>query len=131
MKIALTYNLKKKDESKPADYFSECDSEETINAIIGALKKRGHTVEAIDVEYPTLVSYFRKNRVDMVFNIAEGVKGKFRESEVPAILDYLNIPYTGSNSFSMALALNKSLTKKNIKGREYPYTEFPDFYKRG
>ena len=94
MKIVLTYNLKKKDESKPADYFSECDSEETINAIIAALKKRGHTVEAIDVGYPTLVSYFRKNRVDMVFNIAEGVKGKFRESEVPAILDYLNIPYT-------------------------------------
>ena len=129
MKIALTYNLKKKDESKPADYFSECDSEETINAIIGALKKRGHTVEAIDVEYPTLVSYFRKNRVDMVFNIAEGVKGKFRESEVPAILDYLNIPYTGSNSFSMALALNKSLTKKILKAENIPTPNFQTFIK--
>ena len=129
MKIVLTYNLKKKDESKPADYFSECDSEETINAIIAALKKRGHTVEAIDVEYPTLVSYFRKNRVDMVFNIAEGVKGKFRESEVPAILDYLNIPYTGSNSFSMALALNKSLTKKILKAENIPTPNFQTFIK--
>ena len=129
MKIALTYNLKKKDESKPADYFSECDSEETINAIIGALKKRGHTVEAIDVGYPTLVSYFRKNRVDMVFNIAEGVKGKFRESEVPAILDYLNIPYTGSNTFSLALALNKSLTKKILKAENIPTPNFQTFIK--
>jgi D-alanine-D-alanine ligase len=129
VKIALTYNLKKIDESKPEDYFSECDSEETISAIIGALKKRGHTVEAIDVEYPTLVSYFRKNRVDMVFNIAEGVKGKFRESEVPAILDYLNIPYTGSNTFSLALALNKSLTKKILKAENIPTPNFQTFIK--
>ncbi|MFA5276118.1 MAG: ATP-grasp domain-containing protein [Candidatus Omnitrophota bacterium] len=127
MKIALTYNLKKNDENKPADYFSECDSEETINAIVAALKVRGHNVEPIDVEYPKLVSYFRKNRVDMVFNIAEGIKGKFRESEVPAILDYLDIPYTGSNSFSLALALNKSLTKKILKAENIPTPDFQTF----
>jgi D-alanine-D-alanine ligase len=127
VKIALTYNLKKNDENKPADYFSECDSEETINAIVAALKVRGHNVEPIDVEYPKLVSYFRKNRVDMVFNIAEGIKGKFRESEVPAILDYLDIPYTGSNSFSLALALNKSLTKKILKAENIPTPDFQTF----
>ena len=65
----------------------------------------------------------------MVFNIAEGVKGKFRESEVPAILDYLNIPYTGSNSFSMALALNKSLTKKILKAENIPTPNFQTFIK--
>jgi len=129
MKIALTYNLKKKDESKPADYFSECDSQETINAIISALQTRGHAVEAIDVEYPNLFSYFRKNRVDMVFNIAEGKFGKFRESEVPAILDYLDIPYTGSNTFSLALALNKALTKKILKAENIPTPAFQVFAK--
>lgn len=66
MKIALTYNLKKKDDTKPADYFSECDSEETIGSIVAALEKKGHSVEAIDVEYPKLFSYFNKNNVDMV-----------------------------------------------------------------
>ena len=127
MKIALTYNLKKKDETKPADYFSEYDSEETINAIIGAIKKKGHHVEAIDVEYPKLFSYFRKNSVDMVFNIAEGQSGKFRESEVPAILDYLNIPYTGSGTFSLALALNKTITKKILKAENIPTPNFQLF----
>ena len=129
MKIALTYNLKKKDETKPADYFSECDSAETINAIISAIKKKGHNVEAIDVEYPKLFSYFRKNSVDMVFNIAEGKSGKFRESEVPAILDYLNIPYTGSDTFSLALALNKALTKKILKAENIPTPNFQIFTK--
>jgi D-alanine-D-alanine ligase len=129
MKITVTYNLKKKDDTKPADYFSEHDSEETINSIIGALKIKGHTVEAIDVEYPRLVSYFRNNRVDMVFNIAEGKCGKFRESEVPAVLEYLNIPYTGSNTFSLALALNKALTKKILKAENIPTPNFQVFSK--
>ena len=129
MKIALTYNLKKKDATKPADYFSECDSEETINAIVSAIRGKGHKVETIDVEYPKLFSYFRKNSVDMVFNIAEGKSGKFRESEVPAILDYLNIPYTGSDTFSLALALNKALTKKILKAENIPTPNFQVFIK--
>lgn len=129
MRIALAYNLKKKDETKPADYFSEFDSEETIGAISEALKKKGHTVSLVDVEQPNLFSYFRKNRADMVFNIAEGKCGKFRESEIPAILDYLGIPYTGSNTFSLALALNKALTKKILKAENIPTPHFQVFAK--
>jgi D-alanine-D-alanine ligase len=129
MRVALTYNLKKKDPGKPADYFSECDSEETINSVVEALKVKGHSVEAIDVEYPALFSYFKKNRVDMVFNIAEGMHGRFRESEVPAVLDYLNIPYTGSDTFSLALALNKTLTKKILKAENIPTPNFQLFVK--
>ena len=129
MRVALTYNLKKKDPLKPADYFSEYDSEETINSVVLALKTKGHSVEAIDVEYPALFSYFKNNRVDMVFNIAEGKHGPFRESEVPAVLDYLNIPYTGSNTFSLALALNKALTKKILKAEEIPTPNFQLFVK--
>lgn len=129
MKIALTYNLKKKDSSKPEDYFSEFDSEETINAIISAIRTKGHSVEAVDVEYPHLISYFKKNHVDMVFNIAEGKRSKFRESEVPAVLDYLNIPYTGSDTFSLALAMNKALTKKILKAENIPTPHFQTFSK--
>ncbi len=131
MKIALAYNLKKKDDTKPVDYFSEFDSEETISAIAAALKKRGHNVDLVDVEQPNLFSHFRKNRVDMVFNIAEGKCGKFRESEIPAILDYLNIPYTGSNTFSLALALNKALTKKILKAENIPTPQFQVFTVKG
>jgi D-alanine-D-alanine ligase len=127
VKIALTCNLKKKDTTKPEDYFSEWDSEETINAITCALKSKGHSVEAIDVEYPKLFSYFRRNHIDLVFNIAEGRCGKFRESEVPAILDYLDIPYTGSDTFSLALALNKALTKKILKAENIPTPDFQVF----
>ncbi|MFA5118678.1 MAG: ATP-grasp domain-containing protein [Candidatus Omnitrophota bacterium] len=124
MKITLTCNLKKEDGTKPPDYFSEFDSEETINAITSALRSRGHSVDYIDVERSNLFSFFKKHGADMVFNIAEGNHGKFRESEVPAILDYLDIPYTGSNTLSLALALNKALTKKILKAENIPTPAF-------
>lgn len=129
MKITLTYNLKENDNTKPLDYFSEFDSEETISAVISALQKKGHEVSAVNVGKTNLFSYFKKNKVDIVFNIAEGKHGKFRESEIPAILDYFNIPYTGSNTFSLALALNKSITKKILKADNIPTPNFQVFVK--
>lgn len=127
MQIALTFNLKEKDETKPPDYFSEFDSQDTINAIVGALHTKGHDVLTVNASQADLYSYFRKNPVDIVFNIAEGKSGKFRESEIPAILDFLGIPYTGSNSFSLALALNKTLTKKVLVAENIPTPKFQVF----
>lgn len=127
MKIALTYNLKEKDETKPPDYFSEFDSQETVNAIACALQRKGNDVHPVNAGRTDLFAYFKKNKVDIVFNIAEGESGKFRESEIPAILDYLNIPYTGSNTFALALALNKALTKKILKADNIPTPAFQVF----
>jgi D-alanine-D-alanine ligase len=130
MEIVLTYNLKEQDETKPADYFSEFDSPETINAIISALQKKGHVVDAVNVGSTNLFSYFKNKQVDMVFNIAEGKRCKFRESEIPAVLDYLNIPYTGSTPFALGLALNKAVTKKILKVENIPTPSF-QIYRTG
>lgn len=127
MRVALTYNLKEEDTTMPPDYFSEFDSPETIEAISLALNKKGHTVYPVNINREDVINYFRKNPVDIVFNIAEGKSGKFRESEVPAILDYLQIPYTGSNTFSLALALNKALTKKILVAENIPTPRFQLF----
>jgi len=127
MKVALTYNLKKEDSTKPEDYASEFDSEETISAIACALRSRGHNVECVEASQPNLLGAFKKSRADMVFNIAEGEKGKYRESEIPAILDFLGIPYTGSGTLSLAVALNKALTKKILKADNIPTPAFQLF----
>ncbi|MFA6349913.1 MAG: ATP-grasp domain-containing protein [Candidatus Omnitrophota bacterium] len=127
MKIALTYNLKKQDSSKPEDYFSEFDSVETVNAIASAIRNKGHSVELVEAESLLLLKYFRKTNVDMVFNIAEGKRGKFRESEIPALLEYLKIPFTGSNTFSLALALNKAFTKKLLNAENIPTPAYQIF----
>ncbi|RJO64926.1 MAG: ATP-grasp domain-containing protein [Candidatus Omnitrophota bacterium] len=129
MKVALTYNLKKEDESKPPDYFSEFDSEETIKAIASALFAKGHSVISIDAAQRDIFTCLKKHAPDMVFNIAEGTSNRLRESEIPAILDFLKIPYTGSNTVALALALNKGITKKILRADNIPTPPFQIFVK--
>jgi D-alanine-D-alanine ligase len=49
---------------------------------------------------------------DLAFNIAEGRQGPGRESIVPAVLELLGIPYTGSDAVTLGVSLNKALTKR-------------------
>jgi D-alanine-D-alanine ligase len=56
----------------------------------------------------------------LVFNIAEGTHGEHRESQVPAILESLGVPFTGSNSVTLALALDKAKTKQILASEGIP-----------
>jgi len=128
MKIALSCSVKKKDSGKPADYFSEFDSEETVLSIASAIKELGHEVILVEANNrENLLNSLQGNSIDLVFNIAEGAESRFRESEVPAILDFLNIPYTGSNSYVLALALDKARTKTIFKYENIPTPNFQVF----
>src|SRR5207244_3866707 len=57
---------------------------------------------------------------DLVFNLAEGLHGQNRESLVPAICEYFNIPYTGSDPLTLALSLHKARTKELLAYRGVP-----------
>lgn len=125
MKLALTCSLKKKDPDKPPDYFSEFDSEETVLTIASGLQSLGNEVALVEANNrKNLLHFFQNKQVDFVFNIAEGSDSKFRESEVPALLDFLNIPYTGSNPFTLALALDKAMAKRVLSSENIPTPKF-------
>jgi len=113
LKVAFTYNLKRKTDNTnlPDDYYSEFDSKETIEAIANGLRSGGNEVFLVEAD-KGLLNWFQNNKVDIVFNIAEGLNGESRESQVPAILDFLGIPYTGSGVLALSVSLNKTLTKK-------------------
>jgi len=129
MKVALAYNLKKEDPDKPRDYFSECDSFHTVRAIASVLESKGHSVCLLDVEETNLFSHFRSNPADIVFNIAEGRLAQFRESEIPALLNILGIPHTGSDTLSLAIALDKAMTKKILLSEGIATPRFQLFIK--
>ena len=95
----------------PFDFYSEFDSPVTIEAIASALRAEGHEVHLVEAT-EDLPRWFLTHPVDLVFNIAEGTHGAHRESQVPAILESLGIPFTGSNSLTLALALDKAKTKQ-------------------
>ena len=110
LRVGITYNLKKDfslQRNHPVDFLEEFDSEETIDAIQDVLRREGH--EVIKLGGNTgLIDRLRKTPVDIVFNIAEGLKGRNREAHIPALLEFLNIPYTGSDPLTLSLTLDKS-----------------------
>lgn len=61
---------------------------------------------------------------DLVFNIAEGLRGFGREAQVPAVLEAFDIPYTFSDPLVSALTLHKGMTKRVLRDLGVPTTPF-------
>ncbi|MCX8191320.1 MAG: hypothetical protein N3F06_00755, partial [Nitrososphaerales archaeon] len=117
LRIGLTYNLKRdaKALGLAEDYYAEFDDQSTIDAIANALSKVGEVIkiEADEDAYNIL----RQTRPDIVFNIAEGIRGESRESHIPAMLEMLNIPYTGSGPLTLAITLDKAMTNTILSSK--------------
>ena len=93
---------------------AEYDPPSTLQAIREAIASFGH--EVIDLEAtPELPRLLTTTPVDVVFNIAEGIKGRSRECQVPALLELLDIPYSGSDPATLAVALDKALAKRVVR----------------
>ena len=114
LRVGVAYNLKSNIIKEPRDAEAEFDDYSTILAIKNALEAPGCSIELYpaDMELPERLA---RERPDIVFNIAEGMNGRGREAQVPAILNYLSIPFTGSDETTMCLAIDKALTKKLLK----------------
>jgi D-alanine-D-alanine ligase len=115
-KVGLTFNLKRVKPHHPSDddHEAEFDSRTTVDAIAGAIASLGHDVVELEAT-PELPLIIGSTPLDMVFNIAEGIHGRNRESQVPAILELLDIPYVGSDPATLSICLDKVLAKKMVR----------------
>ena len=109
--IGIIYNLKRDAASNLPDDEAEYDDYDTILAIKSALEGNNCRVELFEAteELPLMLA---NHKVDIVFNIAEGTKGRGREAQVPAILNFFQLPFTGSDETTLCIALDKALTKR-------------------
>ena len=128
LRVALICNMKPKakDAALPADYYSECDSQKTVDSIAGAIRKTGCTVTAVEAD-KNLPGWLAQNPVDLAFNIAEGFEGVAREARVPALLELMEIPFTGSGVLPLALALDKAKSKQIFRFSGIPTPNFQLF----
>jgi D-alanine-D-alanine ligase len=129
MKVAVLGNLKKNAPTWPgmsADQWDDLDSWETIESIIRALEIGGHDVAFLEGDQ-TLYNNLLAVAPDICFNICEGHFGDSREAQVPAMLEMLRVPYTGSRVLALALALDKPMTKRVLAYHELPTPAFQVF----
>jgi len=115
MRIALTHNLRLSDSEEEAEF----DTPETIDALAAGLERLGHRVERMEVSGPAsrTVARLEAYNPDLVFNTAEGRRGRFREAFYPALFEELGIPYTGSDAYALAVTLDKQTSKMLVAQR--------------
>ena len=139
MNVALAYNVKPESdtfteilppirsdnftkEESVIETYAEWDTWETINALKDALEVY-HDVNLIEANQDAFEK-FRQSKPDIVFNIAEGFNKVSRESQIPAMLDMLNIPYTGSDALTLGICLDKARTKEILSYYKIPNANF-------
>jgi D-alanine-D-alanine ligase len=129
IRVALLANLKvnaPQIEGVSDDHWDDLDSQKTINSIQDAIRAGGHICEFLEGDR-TLLRAIPKFKPDICFNICEGHFGDSREAQVPAMLEMLRIPYTGSRVFTLALALDKPMTKRILWWHNLPTPAFQEF----
>src|SRR5919109_5228361 len=104
------------------DRYAEWDTPETIDAVARALSAFGAVIRLeATAEFPERL---RAERPDIVFNIAEGLTGVNRESHVPAICEFLDVPYSGSDPLTLSTCLHKGRTKEVLAFNDIPTAPF-------
>lgn len=124
--VGLTYDVKPDYVLKrgdPEDANAEFDHPDTIEVIKDAIESGGHKVVKIG-NARKLLARLKKLDVDIVFNIAEGVSGRNRESEVPIILEMAGIPFVGADGLTLGLTLDKIMAKKVLISEGIPTPPF-------
>src|SRR5215207_3973352 len=117
------------DEEPPSrrhdDEFAEWDSAATVNAVADALSALGAVVRLeATAEFPERLRAERERGLDIVFNMAEGLRGVNREAHVPAICEFYGVPYSGSDPFTLSLCLDKARTKETLAFHGVPTAPF-------
>ena len=126
MKIGITYDLRQDylEAGYGAEETAEFDQPATINAIDESLQSLGHETDRIGNIQNLVKRLGNGQRWDLVFNIAEGLRGFGREAQVPGLLEAYGIPYTFSDPMVLSLTLHKGMTKHVIRDLGIPAPDF-------
>jgi len=126
MRVGLTYDLRSDYEALglAGEEVAEFDSAETVAAVEGTLARQGCAVDRIGNVWRLTERLAKGERWDLVFNIAEGLRGRSREAQVPALLEAFAIPCTFGDPLVMAATLDKAVAKRLARDQGVPTAPF-------
>jgi D-alanine-D-alanine ligase len=108
-------------------YLTEKDAEKDAETIAQYLER----LKIPTALYPAnadLPARLRRDKPTMVFNLVDSVKGlEYLSSTVPALLELLEIPYTGAGILGKSLDTNKFLVKKLLQQNGVPTPAYQMF----
>ncbi|MBU1682921.1 D-alanine--D-alanine ligase [Patescibacteria group bacterium] len=129
--VAFLYNVRRK-YPDPNDIRTQMevdfDDPPTSKAMIRHLKTHGFNVIPIEANKKAYIKLHQnQKKIDIAFNYSEGLYGEDRESHLPAMLEMLKIPYTGSSPLTQCLVFNKAKAKQILTANGIPTPPFQVF----
>lgn len=123
MKIAVVTDKSRAEILHNEEGFLEDSFKEAVGkAVMKALKSR---YDVIRIPFDqNLVERIRKEKVDFVFNLCNGIEGASRLSQLPSLLEKNGIPYTGSGPLPHSIAYNKIFSGKALQAASIPTPGF-------
>jgi D-alanine-D-alanine ligase len=103
-----------------------------LDQLDAALAENGHTTRrvAVDDSVEPVIAQLKDPPPDLVFNLAESFRGKSAlESNVAALLNLIDLRYTGSSPAGLILAGDKTLTKKVLAFHGIQSAKFATLYR--
>jgi D-alanine-D-alanine ligase len=92
-----------------------------------ALRQAGYDVTEVEIDH-TVLDRVREVAPEFVFIVAHGRNGE--DGSLQALLELLDVPYTGSNSLASALCIDKIMTKRLLQRAGLPTPPFHAFSRR-
>ena len=102
----------------------EFDDEDTVAGLAAGLTALGHRVERIGRGVELARRLVAGSRWDLLFNVAEGVRGRSREAQVPALAELFDQPYTFADPLTCAVTLDKAMAKRIVRDAGIPTAAF-------
>ncbi len=126
MRVGFVYDAKEDYEALGvgAEETAEFDSAATIGGIEAALRRAGCEVVRVGRGQELARRLATGERFDLVFSIAEGLKGRSREAQVPALCELFDQPYAFSDPLTMAATLDKAVAKRLVRDAGVPTAAF-------
>jgi len=123
--------------NKPRGYdykeeFSDPDNMYTENDVYQALIASGYEVSILGLHNTVdpLFEEIKENKPDVIFNLVEVFDAKASlEKNMAALLEMLDIPYTGATSDNIFICNNKGLSKKIFSFHKIKIPRFYTFYR--
>jgi D-alanine-D-alanine ligase len=98
----------------------------TVDAVAAELASEGNEIVRLPASPDAKwIDKLRRARVDLVFNLCESIDGVAAlEPPVISVLELLNIPYSGSSSWTTSLCLRKHVVNAALEGAGLPVPKF-------
>ncbi|MCB9771083.1 MAG: hypothetical protein H6754_00825 [Candidatus Omnitrophica bacterium] len=114
------------------DEFKDPDNMYTERDVYEALLANGYEVRRMGIfnNIAPLLEEVKEFKPDVIFNLVEVYNDKtYLEKNIAALLELLDIPYTGANADALLICNNKALSKKILRFHRLKVARFHTFYR--